>query len=92
MSKKTAAECPSCGARFRADPVTDTNFPFCSARCRLIDLGVWLDEGYAVDRPVGRDGTDDAVLGEIDPEVRELLGDALLDDLQRRLRGGDESV
>lgn len=23
-------------------------FPFCSERCRLIDLGAWLDEGYRV--------------------------------------------
>jgi hypothetical protein len=23
-------------------------FPFCSARCRLIDLGRWLGEDYAV--------------------------------------------
>jgi hypothetical protein len=22
--------------------------PFCSERCRLIDLGTWLDEGYRV--------------------------------------------
>jgi endogenous inhibitor of DNA gyrase (YacG/DUF329 family) len=23
-------------------------FPFCSARCRLIDLGRWLGEGYVI--------------------------------------------
>jgi endogenous inhibitor of DNA gyrase (YacG/DUF329 family) len=23
-------------------------FPFCSARCRLIDLGRWLGEGYRI--------------------------------------------
>lgn len=23
-------------------------FPFCSERCRLIDLGAWLDEQYAI--------------------------------------------
>ncbi len=23
-------------------------FPFCSERCRLIDLGQWLDGGYAI--------------------------------------------
>jgi len=22
--------------------------PFCSITCRLIDLGVWLDEGYRI--------------------------------------------
>ena len=25
--------------------------PFCSARCRDLDLGKWLDEGYAVPGP-----------------------------------------
>lgn len=24
-------------------------FPFCSARCRTIDLGSWLGEGYRVE-------------------------------------------
>jgi endogenous inhibitor of DNA gyrase (YacG/DUF329 family) len=23
--------------------------PFCALRCRLIDLGVWLDEGYRIE-------------------------------------------
>jgi endogenous inhibitor of DNA gyrase (YacG/DUF329 family) len=23
-------------------------FPFCSERCRLIDLGAWLDGGYRI--------------------------------------------
>ncbi len=24
------------------------DFPFCSPRCKLIDLGRWLDEGYTL--------------------------------------------
>ena len=27
-------------------------FPFCSERCRLIDLGAWLDEDYRVSSSV----------------------------------------
>jgi endogenous inhibitor of DNA gyrase (YacG/DUF329 family) len=28
---------------------TDNPFrPFCSKRCRLIDLGIWLEEGYSI--------------------------------------------
>ncbi len=23
-------------------------FPFCSERCQLVDLGAWLDGGYAI--------------------------------------------
>jgi uncharacterized protein len=41
--------CPICdrwmmGASAKEWP----DFPFCSARCRMIDLGRWLGENYAV--------------------------------------------
>jgi len=35
--------CPICGK-----PVTASHEPFCSARCRDIDLGRWLKESYRV--------------------------------------------
>ena len=38
--------CPVCDAHI--DPETTPTVPFCSDRCRLIDLGRWLDEAYAV--------------------------------------------
>ena len=42
------AECPVCGKPVaRQAP----GFPFCSRRCRLVDLGKWFDEGYRVHRP-----------------------------------------
>ena len=28
--------------------INAAHFPFCSERCRLIDLGTWLDEGYRI--------------------------------------------
>lgn len=28
------------------------NFPFCSQRCKLIDLGKWLNEDYKISDPV----------------------------------------
>lgn len=34
--------CTVCGKKF--DPAQSTAMPFCSARCRLIDLGRWLNE------------------------------------------------
>lgn len=38
--------CPTCD---RPTPWKDNSQrPFCSLTCRLIDLGVWLDEGYVV--------------------------------------------
>jgi endogenous inhibitor of DNA gyrase (YacG/DUF329 family) len=38
--------CPVCDARVSLE--TTPTAPFCSERCRLIDLGRWLDEGYGV--------------------------------------------
>lgn len=47
------ARCPRCGASTRLDGGNAWR-PFCSERCKLIDLGDWLGERYAV--PVS--GTD----------------------------------
>jgi len=33
--------------------------PFCSLSCRLIDLGVWLDERYRIPGPSGESSADD---------------------------------
>ena len=38
--------CPVCDADVNLEAVPTA--PFCSERCRLIDLGRWLDEAYAV--------------------------------------------
>lgn len=38
--------CPVCGKEF--DLATSPAKPFCSARCRSIDLGRWLDESYGM--------------------------------------------
>lgn len=38
--------CPVCNKEFRPDQ-TDS-MPFCSSRCRTLDLGRWLDEDYSV--------------------------------------------
>ena len=39
--------CPICDRPF--DPQESTALPFCSERCRLVDLGRWLDEGYSLE-------------------------------------------
>lgn len=38
--------CPIC--RKPVDSETHAEFPFCSERCRLLDLGNWSSEKYAV--------------------------------------------
>jgi len=58
--KKSAKvlRCPSCGMLVRP---TDEDFPFCSDRCRKIDLGKWASGSYRISSPV------------LDPEVLEDL-------------------
>ncbi len=42
--------CPQCGSsvEYRLD---NPARPFCSARCKLIDLGAWAEERYAIAGP-----------------------------------------
>jgi len=42
----------------------DENFPFCSERCRLIDLGKWASGAYVISTPV----TDPEKLETVKPE------------------------
>jgi endogenous inhibitor of DNA gyrase (YacG/DUF329 family) len=53
--------CPTCK---KAVEEEEKYFPFCSERCRWVDLGRWLDEDYRIpapDRPgqAGPDGEGD---------------------------------
>jgi uncharacterized protein len=38
-------KCPICKKETK---LGDPDFPFCSERCRLIDLGNWASEKYAI--------------------------------------------
>jgi uncharacterized protein len=42
--------CPICKSETDSDLQAD--FPFCSERCRLLDLGAWASENYVVSDPV----------------------------------------
>ena len=42
--------CPIC--KRATDSDFDKEFPFCSERCRLLDLGAWASEKYVVSDPV----------------------------------------
>lgn len=39
-------KCPICLKKF--DPKKSEDKPFCSERCKDIDLGNWLSEGYSI--------------------------------------------
>jgi hypothetical protein len=41
--------CPICKKSVKS---SDADFPFCSDRCRVIDLGKWASGGYVVSTPV----------------------------------------
>lgn len=48
--------CPSCKAVVpRSDKLRPKAFPFCSDRCRAVDLGRWFGGEYAVPQPIGPD-------------------------------------
>jgi endogenous inhibitor of DNA gyrase (YacG/DUF329 family) len=41
--------CPICGKSFEIARLDDLpSFPFCSDRCKLVDLGRWIDGAYAI--------------------------------------------
>jgi len=42
--------CPIC--KSATDSHAHAEFPFCSERCRLLDLGAWASEKYVVSDPV----------------------------------------
>jgi endogenous inhibitor of DNA gyrase (YacG/DUF329 family) len=50
--------CPICRTIVTA---SDEDFPFCSDRCRVIDLGKWASGAYRISSPI------------LDPEVLEGL-------------------
>jgi endogenous inhibitor of DNA gyrase (YacG/DUF329 family) len=43
-------KCPIC--KKPTDSERDADFPFCSERCRLLDLGAWAAEKYVVSDPI----------------------------------------
>jgi uncharacterized protein len=61
--------CPVCNREF--DPAVTLAVPFCSERCRTIDLGRWLGEAYslpAVPDPEA-DEKPESTVGEDDEEA-----------------------
>ena len=53
MGKPAIVKCAICGkdADFFAEPLG----PFCSKRCKLVDLGKWLGEEYKITEPLRPD-------------------------------------
>jgi uncharacterized protein len=47
QSKTAQVNCPQCGRPTAWTP-TNAYRPFCSERCRMIDLGQWATESYRI--------------------------------------------
>ena len=54
--------CPICKKAVKSE---DSDFPFCSERCRLIDLGKWASGGYVVSSP-SQDTSEDELSSDAD--------------------------
>jgi len=49
MAVPRRARCPTCKTPVETEPGRrPADFPFCSERCRLVDLGRWLAEEYRI--------------------------------------------
>ena len=40
--------CPVCKQPAESERARNAYWPFCSRRCKTVDLGRWLDEGYRI--------------------------------------------
>jgi endogenous inhibitor of DNA gyrase (YacG/DUF329 family) len=50
--------CPRCNKPVAWGPASPWR-PFCSERCRMIDLGDWLDENHRISDPLGEPQDDE---------------------------------
>jgi uncharacterized protein len=49
MAKNSQLKCPICKKPVKN---SDPEFPFCSERCRTIDLGKWASGQYVISSPL----------------------------------------
>jgi endogenous inhibitor of DNA gyrase (YacG/DUF329 family) len=61
-------DCPTCKRKVAFIPAS-TWRPFCSERCKMIDLGVWATGGYAI--PGDAPDPDGPTPDELPPPRRE---------------------
>jgi uncharacterized protein len=74
MATQKTLRCPICRKEVALD---DPNMPFCSDRCRVIDLGKWASGDYKITSPI----LDPDVLADLDnAQLRKLNGDTGDDD------------
>lgn len=62
-------KCPECGTSARFD-ASNPHRPFCSERCKLMDLGAWASESYRV---AGSQADEDLMSGETGEDQPRLI-------------------
>ncbi|AVB13290.1 MULTISPECIES: DNA gyrase inhibitor YacG [Pseudomonas syringae group] len=67
MSQPMTVQCPTCDAPVEWSAASPSR-PFCSARCKLIDLGAWASEEHAI--PVSPDAEDELFSGDLEAPHR----------------------
>lgn len=52
MSKSISVQCPSCQKKVDHDTneKLSKSFPFCSMKCKTLDLGAWIEAAEQADR------------------------------------------
>ncbi|MFY9753621.1 MAG: DNA gyrase inhibitor YacG [Candidatus Acidiferrales bacterium] len=68
--------CPIC--KKPTDSETHADFPFCSERCRLLDLGNWASEKYVISSPA----FDESLFEKLEKQMNE--EDGQRDDSSKR--------
>ncbi len=67
MGERRKTNCPACGREFEFTDVSDSpDFPFCSERCRLVDLDKWFDGDYKITTDIADITPDDRAESPID--------------------------
>lgn len=66
MKRASQPACPTCGK-----PETEAARPFCSERCRDVDLNRWLSGAYAIPAVEEPEPGEEDQLGEVLPLDRE---------------------
>ena len=57
--------CPIC--RKPTNSESNTEFPFCSERCKLFDLGNWASEKYVISKPA----FDESMFENLEREMKD---------------------
>jgi hypothetical protein len=53
--------CPTCRRALEGTRAEHPALPFCSDRCRLADLGGWLNESYRISAPLSEEDLDEGL-------------------------------